>query len=79
VTEAELLAHCAAALARYKIPRTAMFVDALPATQSARCISLRFGVSSEAPSQGIRKKTLSFVWPGSGGSPLRVKLRRKAL
>jgi fatty-acyl-CoA synthase len=30
VTEAELLAHCAAALARYKIPRSAMFVDALP-------------------------------------------------
>lgn len=30
VTEAELLAHCVAALARYKIPRTVMFVDALP-------------------------------------------------
>ncbi|CAH2408486.1 acyl-CoA synthetase [Mesorhizobium escarrei] len=30
VTEAELLAHCATALARYKVPRTAMFVEALP-------------------------------------------------
>lgn len=30
VSEAELLAHCAAALARYKIPRSVMIVEALP-------------------------------------------------
>jgi len=30
VGEAELLAHCAAALARYKIPRSVVFMDALP-------------------------------------------------
>jgi len=30
VTEAELLTHCAAALARYKIPRSVMIVEALP-------------------------------------------------
>ena len=30
VTEAELLARCATALARYKIPRSVMFVGALP-------------------------------------------------
>jgi fatty-acyl-CoA synthase len=30
ITEAEVLAHCAAALARYKVPRSAMFVEALP-------------------------------------------------
>ena len=29
-TEAELLAHCAAALARYKIPRSVVFADELP-------------------------------------------------
>jgi fatty-acyl-CoA synthase len=30
VIEAELLAHCAAALARYKIPRSVIFAEALP-------------------------------------------------
>jgi fatty-acyl-CoA synthase len=30
LTEAELQAHCAAALARYKIPRSVVFVAALP-------------------------------------------------
>ena len=29
-TEAELLAHCAAALARYKVPRSVVFAEALP-------------------------------------------------
>lgn len=30
LTEAELLAHCATGLARYKIPRAAVFVETLP-------------------------------------------------
>jgi fatty-acyl-CoA synthase len=30
VTEADLLAHCAAALARYKVPRSVIFTEALP-------------------------------------------------
>jgi fatty-acyl-CoA synthase len=30
VTEVDVLAHCAAALARYKVPRSVMFVEALP-------------------------------------------------
>jgi fatty-acyl-CoA synthase len=29
-TEAELLAHCAANLARYKVPRSVVFADELP-------------------------------------------------
>ena len=29
-TEAELLAHCAASLARYKVPRSVVFAEALP-------------------------------------------------
>jgi fatty-acyl-CoA synthase len=29
-TEAELRAHCAAALARYKVPRSVVFAEALP-------------------------------------------------
>jgi fatty-acyl-CoA synthase len=30
LTEAELLAHCGTALARYKIPRSVIFAEALP-------------------------------------------------
>src|SRR3712207_2023164 len=29
-TEVELLAHCAASLARYKVPRSVVFAEALP-------------------------------------------------
>jgi fatty-acyl-CoA synthase len=30
LTEAEVLAHCAANLGRYKLPRSVVFVEALP-------------------------------------------------
>jgi fatty-acyl-CoA synthase len=33
LTEAEVLAHCAAALARYKIPRSVIFAEALPRSE----------------------------------------------
>ena len=35
-TEAELLAYCAAALARYKVPRSVTFAEALPRTASGK-------------------------------------------
>ena len=35
-TEAELLAHCAANLARYKVPRSVVFAETLPRTASGK-------------------------------------------
>ena len=38
VTEAELLAHCARSLARYKVPRSAVFVAALPMSPAGKIL-----------------------------------------
>lgn len=38
VTEAELLAHCARSLARYKVPKSAVFVSALPMSPAGKIL-----------------------------------------
>ena len=38
VSEAELLAHCAARLARYKVPRAIRWADALPRNAAGKLL-----------------------------------------
>ncbi len=61
VTEAELLAHCAAALARYKIPHTAIFVDELPrnAVGKVHKPTLRRQFGDAVPGQPQELRSLS--------------------
>ena len=56
VTEAEIHAHCAANLARFKCPRLIRFVDALPrnATGKIHKPTLRKDFATPAPADGAR-------------------------
>ena len=38
VTEAELLEHCARHLARYKVPRSVVFVEAMPLSPAGKIL-----------------------------------------
>jgi fatty-acyl-CoA synthase len=58
VTEAEISAHCAANLARFKCPRLIRFVDALPrnATGKIHKPTLRKNFSSASPADTAKAK-----------------------
>jgi fatty-acyl-CoA synthase len=52
VTEAELIAYLDGRLARYKIPKTVVFVDALPHTASGKLLKPDIRQQHGAPQAG---------------------------
>jgi fatty-acyl-CoA synthase len=53
VTEAELIAHLDGRLARYKIPKTVVFTDALPHTASGKILKPDIRQKYAAPREGL--------------------------
>jgi fatty-acyl-CoA synthase len=56
VSEAEIVAHCAASLARYKVPRRAFSVDAFPTTPSANGDKVQRGKLRELAQQMLAEQ-----------------------